>query len=48
MTINGKPHFYVNFKKKFTNTLLHEVSSANAERLNEEELKQLITVLPKL
>ncbi len=48
LNINGKPHFYVNFKKKFENTLTTEVSSANAIRLNEEEIKQLITVLPKL
>jgi UDP-N-acetylglucosamine 4,6-dehydratase/5-epimerase len=48
MMINGKPHFYVNFKQKFENTLQDEVSSANAERLNVDEIRHLITALPKL
>ncbi len=48
LQLNGRPHFYLNFKKKFTNELKDEVSSANAERLNNAEIKKLITELPLL
>jgi UDP-N-acetylglucosamine 4,6-dehydratase len=48
LELDGKPHFYLNYKMKYDNDLVDEVSSANAERLNEKEIEKLITELPKL
>jgi FlaA1/EpsC-like NDP-sugar epimerase len=46
--IDGKEYYYINFYKKFENDLTDEVSSANAERLSEKEMFELITTKPQL
>lgn len=48
VTIDGNPYYYINFYKKSDNDLREEISSANAERLNEQEMLDLITKKPKM
>jgi UDP-N-acetylglucosamine 4,6-dehydratase/5-epimerase len=46
--LEGRYFYYINFYQKFENDLTDEVSSANAERLNEQEMFELITTKPEL
>ena len=46
--LEGRKFYYINFYNKYQNDLADEVSSANAERLNEEEMLRLITTKPEL
>jgi len=46
--IDGNPYYYINFYKKFANALTDEISSANAGRLNEEEMLNLIVNKPEI
>ena len=46
--IEGRPYYYINFHKKCDNELREEISSANAERLNEKEMLDLIINKPEM
>lgn len=46
--IDGKEYYFINFYQKYQNDLTDEVSSFNAERLNKEELLELIIKKPEL
>jgi len=46
--IDGRSYYHINFYNKYQNNLEDEVSSANAERLSQEEMLQLITNKPEL
>jgi UDP-N-acetylglucosamine 4,6-dehydratase len=46
--IEGKGYFFINFYKKVKQTLPEEISSANADRLSEEEIVKLIESKPEL
>lgn len=46
--LDGRSFYYINFYNKYENDLSDEVSSANAERLSEQEMLQLITTKPEL
>jgi UDP-N-acetylglucosamine 4,6-dehydratase/5-epimerase len=46
--LDGKMFYYINFYGKYENDLKDEVSSANAERLSEQEVLELITTKPEL
>jgi FlaA1/EpsC-like NDP-sugar epimerase len=46
--IDGKQYYFINFYQKYRNDLTDEVSSANAERLDNEELLELIIKKPEL
>lgn len=46
--LDGRKFYYINFYDKYQNDLTGEVSSANAERLSEQEMFELITTKPEL
>lgn len=46
--IEGKEYYFINFYQKYRNDLTDEVSSANAGRLSNEELLELIIKKPEL
>lgn len=46
--IEGKGYFFINFYKKVKQTFPEEISSANADRLSEEEIVKLIESKPEL
>lgn len=46
--IEGKGYFFINFYKKVKQSLPEEISSANADRLSEEEIVKLIESKPEL
>jgi UDP-N-acetylglucosamine 4,6-dehydratase len=46
--IEGRKYYHINFYKKFQNDLLDEVSSANVEKLSEQEMLDLITNKPDI
>lgn len=46
--LNGRAFYYINFYDKYQNDLVDEVSSANTERLSEEDIFKLITTKPEL
>ena len=48
VSIEGRDYYYINFYRKFENDLQDEVSSANAEKLSEKEMLDLITTKPDL
>jgi UDP-N-acetylglucosamine 4,6-dehydratase len=46
--IEGRSYYFINFYQKYENDLADEVSSANAEKLTDEELLHLITNKPEI
>lgn len=46
--VDGRTFYYINFYNKYHSDLVNEVSSANAERLSEQDIFQLITSKPEL
>ncbi len=48
VNLNGKGYYHINFYKKYDNQLPDEVSSANAEKLSEAEMLDLILNKPDL
>jgi UDP-N-acetylglucosamine 4,6-dehydratase/5-epimerase len=46
--IEGKSYYFINFYQRYQNDLIDEISSANAERLSDTELLQLILNKPDI
>lgn len=48
IVLDGRSFYYINFYQKYQNELEDEVSSYNADRLNEDEMLRMITTKPEL
>jgi UDP-glucose 4-epimerase len=48
IVLDGRSFYYINFYQKYQNDIEDEVSSYNADRLNEDEMLRMITTKPEL